>query len=171
MMRGIALTVVVAFIVLGAIAPLSLRAQGEVRVYVYATQSPDGFIDSARLQSSVDDIREALSKQKGLRWVFGSDTADLSLEVVSSGQFVVGKETQTTVGKGIFGGLVANTTSANQTLPGIKTVLRVKGSEYEKEISHIQQLFWKDLAKRIASQVSDWVSLNRAKIAESRKNK
>jgi hypothetical protein len=80
----------------------------------------------------------------------------------------VGQATQTAVGRGIFGGVVANTSTTNQTAPTIKATLRVKGTDYRNELSISAQWFWKDLAANITKQLNEWVAVNRTKIAEAR---
>ncbi len=78
----------------------------------------DGFVDSGRNVDSAKDLREALSKKKGVGIVVTEKEADIILEV-RGGMVTSGQKTNTTVGRGIFGGVTANSTTTAVTLPAL----------------------------------------------------
>jgi hypothetical protein len=139
-----------------------------VKVHVMAAKSADGFVEGgSRIQDSVKDIRDILSDKghnKAFLLVDSPDAAELIYEVKFSGQVTAG--TKTEIKKGIFGGLVANSTATN--LPAILVLLRVPGKEYTKEFSHTQQMFWKDLAKQVVYQLDQWVVANIATLRDGK---
>lgn len=148
---------------LALVLPVGLLAQKPVRVFIYPKANTDGFVDSSRLTDSVKDVQEALGKYKNLTWTFTKETADITLEIASSGRVDAGTETQTRTGRGVLGGLISTTDTHEKVLPNLTAVLGVKGSEYTKTFSITNQMFWKDLAKNIAAQLNDWVKTNGAK--------
>lgn len=143
---------------------LTASAQEQVKVYVFAQTGTDGFTDSERIQDSVNDLKEAINKSKRVTTAFTKEGAELTLEVVSSDHEKVGTESNTTISRGILGGIHSNTTTQDKTLPSLTAILRVKGSDYQKELTITRQMFWKDLAKNIATQLDDWVKLNRERL-------
>lgn len=162
------------FLTLIMIAGFSAAAIAQapaVQVYVYAEPSTDGFVDSPRAMDSVKDLREIVSKRKGLALAETRESADILLEVMSSGQAVTGSEAKTEVRRGIFGGVDSNTTVQNSTLPSLTVMLRVRGSDYSKELSFTAQRFWKDLAKNIVDQAQQWLKLNGSQLEAIRVKK
>lgn len=137
-----------------------LFAQGPLRIHVTVAKSADGFVEGGtRVADTAKDIREILQDKdhrEYVRLVDSPDAAELIYEVKFSGQVESGSTTE--LQRGIFGGIVA--TSSAKTLPAVGVVLRVVGKEYRKEFSHVQQLFWKDLAKRIVWQIDEWIVAN-----------
>ena len=152
------------------LAALTVAAQssqdGRIKVYVYASKSADGFVDSTRTQDSARDIRDILADKnhKGIYLVEYPEAADILLEVKFSGMMTAGTTTNARIQKGIFGGLTTTSNTETKALPAIQAVLSVRGSEYTKEIGWMQQLFWKDLAKRVVSQFDSWVNSNAAQL-------
>lgn len=136
-----------------------LFAQGPLRIHVTVAKS-GGFIEGGtRVADTAKDIREILQDKDHrdyVRLVDSPDAAELIYEVKFSGQVESGSTTE--LQRGIFGGVVANTSA--KTLPAVGVVLRVVGKEYRKEFSHVQQLFWKDLAKRVVWQIDEWIVAN-----------
>jgi hypothetical protein len=139
-----------------------------VKVYVFARGGTDGFVDSGRLEDSVKDLQEAIAKHKTMIWTFTAKEADITLEVADSGKVNAGTQSNTTINKGIFGGLQSNTTVKEKTLPNVTAILHVRGSDYSKELSVTAQRFWKDLAKNIANQLDDWIKVNRSRLNQIR---
>jgi hypothetical protein len=139
------------------------RSSRGIRIYVTASKSADGFVDSSRTADSAADIRSILSDKKhteSIVLVDREEAADLILEVKFSGYVAVGTEIDTQIRKGTFGGIDSTTTTEAKTLPGIGAILRVRGSDYSKELSFVQQMFWKDLARRIVYQLDSWIDAN-----------
>jgi hypothetical protein len=154
-----------------------------VRVYVFA-KPVTGFVDEARpIEDSVKDLRDTIgdldkdgSVKKRSSFQFPNlfivdteDESDITLEVVSSGKAQAAPETETTgtIRRGIFGGIVTDstTTTRQKILPKISTVLHVRDSDYWKEFSIQEQMFWKDLAHNIMRQLDKWVKANRTQLA------
>ncbi len=122
-----------------------------------------GFFLGGRLAGDPDDNRGTPGLDPGVfQLVDSPDAAELIYEVKFSGQVTAG--TKTEIQKGIFGGLVATNSQTN--LPAILVLLRVPGKQYTKEFSHAQQLFWKDLAKRVVGQIDDWIIANISTLRE-----
>lgn len=145
-----------------------LMAQ-EFRIYIAGTRSKEGFVESQRIEDSANDIRGVFATEKDHKKVFriaeDPSDADIILEVTESGNFIAG--TTTDVRSGIFGGVTANQTA--KTVPGIKAVIKLPGSDYRKELFHVQQMFWKDLAKQIVNQFDSWFVANISTLRDRQK--
>lgn len=138
-------------------------AYSQVRVYVYP-KATEGFVESSRIPDTLKDLQDQISKRKDMRLTEDKDSAVVLLELVNSGPVAVGTQADTRVRAGIFGGVNSTTTTTGKTLPNITVILHVRNSDYQKEIAITQQLFWKDMAKRIVNQVGDWIKVNGAKL-------
>lgn len=138
-----------------------------ISIYVYAQTSPDGFVDSSRTADSVKDLIGNLAKRKGITIAPDAKSADITIEVLSSGTVVTGVESETRVRRGVLGGVNATTTAENKTLPSLTVMLRVRKSDYAKELSITRQMFWKDLAKNIANQTITWINTNWTQIQKT----
>lgn len=151
-----------------ALAPADLMAQ-EFRIYIAGARSKEGFVESQRIEDSANDIRGVFATEKDHKKVFmiaeDPASADIVLEVIESGNFVAGSTTD--VRSGIFGGVTANQTA--KTVPGIKAVIKLPGSDYRKELFHVQQMFWKDLAKQIVNQFDSWFVANISTLRDRQK--
>lgn len=152
-------------ILIFVLAAMPAMAEEKVAVHVFVKTEPGGFVDSSRLLDTANDLADIINKRKGMAFAPSKEDAVITLEVITSGQILV-NQTQTQVTRGILGGI--NSTTKQQTLPGIVAKLRVNGTEYEKELSHIQQMFWKDLAKRIVDQLENWIKVNRNSLPKSK---
>lgn len=154
------------FVVMCLVPYLASAAEtvNPVKVYVFAKASADGFVDSTRLQDSVRDVQGNIASRKTMTLVDSPEQATITLELVAAGEFPV-NSTSTQYSKGIFGGV--NATTKQQMLPGIDSILRVRGTDYAKPITYIQQLFWRDLAKRLVGQVDEWIKANRAQLEKA----
>lgn len=142
-----------------------------VRVYVYTTKSLEGFSDSTpRMEDSAVDIRSIFADKnhQHVRLVNSRELADVMVEVKFSGQAAAGTRTDTKIDKGTFGGITSSTSTTAKTLPAIWAILHVRNSDYEKEVSAMQQAFWKELAKSVVWQVDEWVKTNWAQIKAKR---
>ncbi len=132
-----------------------------IKIYVYAAGAKDsGFVDSARSADTVKDIQSTLSKRGGVGIVSSEKDADISLEVLGSGQAVVGTESSTSVRPGIFGGVQATTTTQQTAVPSIAARLHIRGSEYTKDFSATANVLWRLLAKSIGDQAVSWINTN-----------
>lgn len=140
-------------------------AQEKVAVHVFVKTEPGGFVDSPRLLDTANDLADIISKRKGMTFAASKEDAVLTLEVITSGQILV-NQSSTTISSGILGGI--NSRTKQETLPGIIAKLRVNGTEYEKELSWIQQAFWKRLAERIVDQLENWIKVNRNSLPKSK---
>jgi hypothetical protein len=152
-------------LLLCASALFAVNSNAQVKVYVYPA-STDGFVESTRIPDTLKDLREVISKRKDMQLVDDKDSASITLELVNSGLVAAGSEANTRVRPGIFGGATSTTTTTDKALPNVTVVLRVKGSDYEKQIGMTRQLLWKDLAKRVVDQVSSWITANRAQLPQ-----
>lgn len=146
-------------------ATIPVIAQEKVAVHVFVKTEPGGFVDSSRLLDTANDLAEIIDKRKGMVFSPTKEDAVLTLEVITSGQILV-NQSSTTISPGILGGI--NSRTKQETLPGIIAKLRVNGTEYEKELSWIQQAFWKRLAERIVDQLENWIKVNRASLPKSK---
>jgi hypothetical protein len=136
------------------------HAETPISVYIFAKTDDGGFVDSSRVQDSVRDLIEVISKHKEFVAIATPD-ATITLEVVASGHAIVGNEASTNIRRGIFGNIQSSTTVQNKTLPSLSVIMHVHGSDYSKEFTVTAQWFWKDLAKNIVNQVSQWTAINR----------
>jgi hypothetical protein len=145
-------------------AATPLYAQKPVKIFVTGARSPEGFVESPRLEESAKDIREILADKNHRNRIQIADSAegaDLVLTVTFSGNVAAG--TTSTIVRGIGGGAVALNNPA--ALPAINVTLKVKGSDYTKDFSEVHQSFWKDLARRIVGQVDAWIAANQQVLA------
>lgn len=143
-------------------------AQAPLRVYVGSARSVDGFVEGGRLEESAKDLRAVLQDKehrKYIQLVDYKESAEYVLEVTFSGNVSSGSTTD--FRRGIFGGLVAVNTP--NSLPALAVTLHIAGKDYTKDFSHAQQLFWKDLAKRVVNQFDQWLVANAATIREGRR--
>lgn len=159
-MRNKTLTLTATFLLLAQFG----FGQSPVSVFVMAQRQTDGFVDSGRSADSVKDLRDNIQKRKTMRLAERLEESDLVIEVVQSGMFNVGTETNTTVRPGIIRGADVNSTTSSKELPGIAIKMSVRGSDYSKEFQFVQQMFWKDLAKYLMNNVEDWIKSNRAQL-------
>ncbi len=143
------------------------KQQPTLRIYVIPRTGADGFVEGGRNLDTVKDLRENLSKRKGVIMAESPQDADLVVEVVYSAPVLAGTSTNTNLTRGIFGGIVANTTTTQKTLPSIGVQLHVRGSEATKDIVVTAQMFWKDLAKAAANQTINWVNANWAQLQKT----
>jgi hypothetical protein len=143
-----------------------VAGEDPVRLYIYAARSVDGFIESTRVEDSAKDIRGAFKDKKSILLVDSADAADVTLEVKFSGYAPSGVKSETALRKGTFGGIDSTTTVNAVSLPAIGTILRVRGTEFEKEFSVMSQSFWKVLAGYVATNVDDWIKTNWRQLKE-----
>lgn len=144
---------------------MAVDVSAQVRVNVFP-KATDGFVDSPRLQDTVTDLRDIISKRKGIVLAATDADADVTIEVLNSAPVAVGTESDTRVRRGIFGGVYADTTTETKTLPNITVMLRVRGSDYSKTMFVTKQRFWKDLAKDIVDQLETWIRTNQSQLAK-----
>ncbi len=154
-----------------AVAAEKKAAPVLIRIYVYAAVSKDGFVDSTRTTDTVKDLQGTLLKRKGVGIVTSAKDADLLLEVLGSGQAVVGTERDTTVQPGIFGGVRAQSTTQDVVLPSIAVRMHIRGSDYTKDFSATANVLWKLLAKNVGDQTVVWINTNWAMLQRTLKEK
>jgi hypothetical protein len=142
------------------------------KIFVFAQKGTDGFVDSARASDSANDLTQIIAKRKGLEAVSTIEKADITLEVVNSNHVVTTtQKATTTTRRGVFGGVEQNTNVQQETLPSLTVILRVRGSDYEKELSITDQRFWKDLARVIVDQTQAWLKINASQIESMKAGK
>ncbi len=168
MLRTKILTISLTMMFAGTVWAEKAPAPVLLKVFVTPAMSADGFVDSGRNVDSAKDLREALAKKKGVGIVASEKEADIILEV-RGGMAASGQQTNTTVGKGIFGGLTSTSTTKAVALPAVAAHLRVRGADYSKDFETSSQRFWKDLAKIIANETVAWVNTNWAQLQKTLK--
>jgi hypothetical protein len=143
-------------------------AQPTVRIFVGPRTGVDGFVDSTRMADTVTDIRNNLVKRPGVINVASEEQAEIFVEVVYSGMMPAGSQTTTNLNRGIFGGVVATTSTQQKLLPSVGVQLHVHGSAFTKDIVITAQMFWKDLAKAAANQSIMWINTNWAQLQKAK---
>ena len=157
--------------------PVSAFGQAAVdpiRVYVFSAPVT-GFVDEVRpISDSVLDIQKILletddkstgmfkrtkvPRRPNLLLVYSADSADVTLEVVSSGRV---KSTDKETVPSIFFKDETITKDVESTVMALGTVLRVK--EYSKEFSSKDKGAWRYLALDIVKQLDKWADANISK--------
>lgn len=145
----------ISMIIFAAIQPINI---------VVTAKTNSGFVDSGRMQDSLRDLREAIAKIPGLTIVENERDSKIVLELTQAGNVIVAPTQETKIRRGIFGGVDSTTRTKQEELPSLTVMMKVRGTDYQKEFSITRQMFWKDLAKNIARQFDDWLKVNRSNL-------
>jgi len=146
------MTVVVALALCAVLGGGQAKTHGKdsVRVYVFATEVPDGAPPGDALQgrlAAVRELREALRRKAGLRVVDDRAQADVTVEVTD--------REQQSAGEGGFGGV--------KLTPFVNTIIRVRVTfgEHRGELKGMAPGAGSRAAKDAADGLSKWIERNR----------
>lgn len=140
------------------------REKAKFSIYVDCVQE-SGFVDSDAADS-VKDIKGILvTKRGGFALADSPEKADIVLMVTGrySGSEIIGS--QTSVGRGIFGGLIATSTPIRSNYRYLAAHMKV--GDYEKDL-YSSAAYWRMSAFYLIEQLKRWVKINERQLLQQK---
>jgi len=150
----------IVFVVMILVASAFLPGVEKRKLAVYVTgETVNGFIESG-IADSVKDLKSALSK-KVFQIVDDPNAADITITVTSRSVQTAGS--QTSVNRGIFGGIYAT----NTPIGWCCVFTRLNVGDFKQD-AYGYGKFWRVAATAVAQYWQKWVKTNRAQLEQHR---